>query len=290
MRSLEQFFPARPAPGRTGDAGLFGPGSTAWRVARERIVLAGGPAALLLQVAHPLVGEGVRSHSAFATDPLRRLRGTLDAVLTVTFGDLAQVRSTVQHVALRHRPVRGALPHPSASLPAGTAYRASDPELSLWVFATLVWSALEVTEAFLRPITAEERDAYYHDMRQFARLFGVTDALLPADYAGLDRYVEHHVRTVLDVGPTARLISGQVLAPDPPLLARPLRRIPSLLAAGLLPPALREAYALPWRGREQVAFAVVRRMVRLAIPLLPTGVRYWPHYLVARERTARTAD
>ncbi|THJ65830.1 DUF2236 domain-containing protein [Arthrobacter echini] len=289
MKRLGQFFPPRPGPGEAGDAGLFGPDSAAWRIARERVILAGGPAALLLQVAHPLVGEGVRSHSGFAADPLRRLRGTLDAVLTVTFGDRAQVRAASGNVALRHRPVQGTLPDSSGSVRAGTPYSASDPALSLWVFATLVRTALEATEIFLRPISSDERDAYYRDMRQFARLFGVTEEILPANHAALERYVAEQIRTVLDVGATARLIGGQLLAPDPPLVALPLRRVPALLAAGLLPPALRDAYALPWRRREQVAFAVVRRVVRLAIPMLPARWRYWPHYTVARERVAGTA-
>lgn len=286
MTWFARFFPAAPSPGESGDPGIFGPDSAAWRIARERAILAGGPAALLLQVAHPLVGEGVRAHSGFATDPLQRLRGTLDAVLTVTFGDRAQVRAAVGYVARKHRPVRGTLPDAGASIPAGTRYSANDPDLALWVFSTLVWTALEVTDIFLRPTTPAERDAYYRDMTQMAHLFGVPEALLPADYAGLERYVDEQVRTVLDVGTTAHLISRQILAPDPPIVARPLRPLPSVLAAGVLPPEVRDAYGLPWGRRERAAFAVVRRAARLVVPLLPGRVRYWPHYVVARRRVA----
>ncbi|PPB48240.1 DUF2236 domain-containing protein [Arthrobacter pityocampae] len=286
MRGTARFFPPAPGPGAAGDAGLFGPGSTAWRVARERLIVAGGPAALLLQVAHPLVGEGVRAHSDFATDPLQRLRGTLDAVLMVTFGDRAQVRAAAGHVARKHRPVTGTLPRDAASLPAGTAYSATDPGLALWVLATLVWTALQVTERFLRPTTPAERDAYYRDMRQLAHFFGVTDAVLPEDYRALERYVTEQLQDTLDVGPTARLIARQILAPDPPLLPAPLRPLPSILAAGILPARLRDGYGLPWRRRERVVFAVVRRSTRLVVPLLPGSVRYWPHYRVARDRLA----
>ena len=284
MRGLDRFFPTAPGPGARGDAGIFGPDSTAWRLARERAILVGGPAALLLQVAHPLVGEGVRAHSGFATDPLQRLRGTLDAVLTVTFGDHAQVRAAAGHVARKHRPVEGVLPEPTSSLPAGTPYRADDPDLSLWVFATLVWSAVEVTETFLRPVSAGERDAYYGDMRRMAHLFNVPDELLPSDYEGLERYVRRQVEEVLDVGPAARLIARQILEPDPPIVPRPLEPLASILAAGVLPPRLREAYGLSWRRRERVAFGVVRRAARLLIPLLPARVRYWPHHAVALRR------
>ncbi|WP_181036402.1 oxygenase MpaB family protein [Arthrobacter sp. B1805] len=288
MSSSGRFFPPAPAPGIAGDPGIFGPDSAAWRVARERVILAGGPAALLLQVAHPLVAEGVRAHSGFATDPLQRLRGTLDAVLTVSFGDQAQVRGTAGLVARKHRPVQGTLPAPVGSLPAGTPYRANDPGLSLWVFATLVWSAVEVTEGFLRHVPPEERDAYYRDMTRMAHLFNVPAALLPEDYAGLEGYVTQQIRSTLDVGPAAAVIARQVLDPDPPIVVRPARRLPAVLAAGVLPPALREAYGLRWRRRERVCFAVVRCASQLAVPLLPTRVRYWPHYLVARRRVRAT--
>lgn len=284
MRGLGRFLPPVPAPGIPGDPGIFGPGSAAWRVGRERAILAGGPAALLLQVAHPLVAEGVRAHSGFATDPLQRLRGTLDAVLTVSFGDQAQVRGAVGHVARSHRPVQGTLPAPSASLPAGTPYRADDPHLSLWVFSTLIWCAVEGTDAFLGPVPGDERDAYYRDMIRMARLFGVPEALMPEDYTGLRRYLDRQLDTTLDVGPTARLIARQILHPDPPILPWPVRSLPAVVAAGILPPALRKSYGLPWRRRERISFAAVRIASRLAAPLLPARVRYWPHYLVARRR------
>lgn len=287
MNAFDRFFPAAPAPGAPGDPGIFGPGSAAWRINRERAILAGGPAALLLQVAHPLVGEGVRAHSGFTGDPLQRLRGTLDAVLTVSFGDGAQVRSAVDSVARKHGPVRGSLPEPTRSLPAGTSYRANDPALSLWVFSTLVWSALEVTHALLRPVPPEERDAYYQDMTQMARLFNVTEDLLPEDYASLERYVDEQLGATLDVGSTARLIARQILDPEPPIVPRPLRPLASVLAAGVLPSALREAYALPWRRRDRAAFAVLRRASRVAAPWLPARVRYWPHYGVAADRASR---
>ncbi|HEY8368143.1 MAG TPA: oxygenase MpaB family protein, partial [Thermodesulfobacteriota bacterium] len=58
-------------------------------VNREVVLLAGWGRALLLQVAHPLVAEGVATHGGFLRDRRgrwARLRRTLDAMLTLTFG------------------------------------------------------------------------------------------------------------------------------------------------------------------------------------------------------------
>ena len=61
----------------TADPGLYGPGSESWRLGREAMLLLGaGPRALLLQLAHPLVAEGVDQHSDFRADPWARLAGT----------------------------------------------------------------------------------------------------------------------------------------------------------------------------------------------------------------------
>jgi uncharacterized protein (DUF2236 family) len=284
VRPLSAFLPPAPPPGRAGDPGLLGPGSTAWRLGREQALLAAGPAALLLQVAHPLVAAGVAAHSDFAADPLRRLQGTLDAFLTVTFGDTTQVRDAARHVARRHRVVQGTLAEATGPIPAGTPYRAADADLALWVFATLVWTSVAVTDGFVRRVPAPERDAYYRDMTQVAHRFGVPAAVLPDDYARLERYVDEQVRHVLTVGPTARLLAEQILAPEPPVVPPPVRALPALLAAGVLPGPLREAYGLAWRRPQRVAFGVVQATTRRGLPLLPARVRYWPHFLAARER------
>lgn len=287
---LSRFFPPPLPPGVPGDPGVFGPGSAAWRVTRQRVVLAGGPAALLLQVAHPLVAAGVAEHSDFVADPLRRLHGTLDAVLTITFGDTAQVRAAASEVARRHRVVQGTLPAATGPLPSGTPYRAADPDLTLWVLATLVWTSVTVTAGFVRPLPPAARDAYYRDMVRLGRYFGVPAAGLPEDYAALERYVRRQVRDVLAVGPAAALIARQVLRPQPPIVAAPVRPLPTVLAAGLLPPEVREAYSLPWRRRERLAFEAIRRLTRATVPVLPARARDWPHHAVAEQRVRAVTE
>ena len=57
--------------------GFYGPDSMMWRINREAVLLGAGPTALLLQIAHPLVAEGVAHHSTFEADPFKRLHGTI---------------------------------------------------------------------------------------------------------------------------------------------------------------------------------------------------------------------
>lgn len=52
---------------------MFGPGSLAWLINAESVLLLGGGRALLMQAAHPLVAAGVADHSDFTADPFDRL-------------------------------------------------------------------------------------------------------------------------------------------------------------------------------------------------------------------------
>ncbi len=271
-RSVKEYWsslwPAPLDPGVPGDPGLFGPGSEVWRISRERVLLAAGPAALLLQLAHPLVAAGVAQHSDFTGDPLRRLRGTLDATLTVVFGDRQQAHAAAARVGAQHRLVTGHLPEAVGRFPAGTPYRAGDPDLARWVHATLVWTALAVTDRFVGPVSRARRTAYLVEMGRFGRLFGVPDRLLWSDCDAIEDYGRSVVADVLEVGPHARTAAAQVLT----------------LAAGLLPPRVRAGYRLPWGARERAADAALGCAGPVALRGLAPQLRFWPHHLVAQQR------
>ena len=130
-----------------GDPGLFGPGSMAWRIDGEVLVLAGGTCALLMQLAHPAVAAGVDQHSDFRADPFARLRRTLTSSYAVAFGTASDAEAAIRRVNAIHAAVRGHVPE------TGAAYHATDPALLLWVHATLVDTALRVYDRYVAPLT-----------------------------------------------------------------------------------------------------------------------------------------
>jgi len=261
---------------------VVGPDGPVWRIVREKAILAGGPAALLLQVAHPLVAAGVAAHSDFESDPLGRLRRTLDSLLTVVFGDRAQAETAVAVVAAVHRPVRGTVPSGDGSAPR--PYRADDPELALWVWATLVLAALGTFEAFVARISDDDRADFYEGYKVVGRMFGVTDEVIPPTYADFQAYVRRVEVEVLAVGDDARAIARGIFeatVAGPTWWSRPTMQ---LAAAALLPPSVRRDYDLPWGRGRRATFSVIRRLVRPGLWLLPARARYWQHFRVARSR------
>ena len=269
-----------PGPGRAGDVGLFPPGTVARRVNGETALLLAGPRALLMQLAHPAVAAGVADHSDFRNDALGRLANTLDLTLTVSFGDERQREAALGRVAATHRHVTGAR--------EGHPYRALEPEVLLWVHATLVDSALVAHERFVGRLGPRVQARYQDEMSRQAVAFGVPEELLPGSFAAFRRYVDDVVASV-DVTEEARELSRGVLAPSIAAPLRPLLPVARLLTTGLLPPRLRAAYGLAWDVPRRRAFAVIAAAIRGTLPYLLRTWRRWPHARDADRRLAGPA-
>jgi uncharacterized protein (DUF2236 family) len=256
----------------------FSPASTLWKVNREQVLLLGGARALLLQVAHPLVAEAVYDHSYVFQRPIKRLLRTLDLTLKMVFGTRQEVLEAARTVNQTHHPVTGALSEAVGIYPKGTPYDAHDPELKLWVYATLVEGAVSTYERLIGPLTDAEKQAFFADSCVFAALLGVKQGILPASYDDLCMYMEEMIASGrVIVSRKAREIAPYIMAETYPIL-KPLTLPPSRITVGLLPPALRAQYGYTFSRWEQKALDTFCTWMRRTVPFLPAQVRYvWPY-------------
>jgi uncharacterized protein (DUF2236 family) len=271
------------SPGRLDDPGLFGPDSATWVVCRERVGLAGAQATLLLQLAHPLIAAGVAEHSTFPEDSMGRLRGTLQATLTVLFGDTQQAHAVARRVDAVHRRVHGTLPLGVAPYPAGTPYDARDPELGRWVHATLVAMLIRAREVLVGRLDPGAKARCYTELKALGTLFGVPEASQPTDVSGFEAYLDT-MASRLTVSAEARDMAALILDPPRPLLLAPAGSVARLLTAELLPEPLRRAYRLPDGALHRAARRILVVTVRTAVRTTPPRLRFWPHYHTARAR------
>jgi len=262
--------------------GLYGPGTVTWRVNREAVLLAGGGRALLLQVAHPLVAAGVEQHSNYDTDPWGRLVRTLDLTTKIVFGDAATAEQASQRLQKRHTTVKG-------TAEDGTPYDARDPDLLLWVWATLVESSLLVYQRYVRPLSVADIERYYEEQTRFAVACGVPEGHWPEDFRAFMDYYDRVVREELVVGEAARRVARSVLRPELPAPLRPLVEVLNLLTVGLLPPVLRERYGLDWGPRRERLLSASTTSIRRVLPLLPSLLREFPPARSARRRVEAAA-
>lgn len=227
------------------------------RYARDSTLVLGGGAAILLQIADPVVGAGVASHSAFAEDPMRRLRHTLGYVYAISVGGPEQIRRVAGFVDQAHAGVPGA----------------TDPDRQLWVAATLYRIGVEVHELLHGPLDDLLADEVYAASAALGTALQMPPGRWPATRELFDSYWADAV-AALEVTDDARAVARDLLHPRsvPPWIraTMPLGRT---ITAGLLPASVREAYGLPHDPR---AFRRALRFARVAARLTPRGLRELP--------------
>ena len=254
--------------------------SIAHRVNREAVVVLGWGRAILMQLAHPLVAAGVGAHSDFdagAVAYVKRMRSTISAMLSLTFGTEAEIEQAADRINAIHRRVRGKLPRPVGPYAAGASYDARDPALLAWVHATLVDSQLRTYSLFVGPLRPDEEDGYCAEAAEVGPRLGVPAGRLPITREGLDLYLRAMQRgDRLAVGDEARRLATALLAlPGGPWSA-PARRLGRLVTVGLLPAALREAYGFTWLERDHRRLRQAATVVRGARRMAPPVLREWP--------------
>jgi uncharacterized protein (DUF2236 family) len=290
MRRRSSLRPATSSPDALGDLaigkieGFFGPASMTWRVNREAAIYLGGLRALLMQIAHPKVAQGVADHSDYRRDPLARLRRTFDTVHALVFGTRDEALRAARRLQNVHSKVRGELEPPVAG--HSKSYFANDPELLLWVHATLVDSSIFSYRTLVGPLEGADLDRYYSESRTFARLVGLGPKQVPASIEGFRRYFDRMIAgDELTVTPTALEVADSLLK-GPPLLYlfRPSNYV---LAAGMLPAPLRERFGLSWALPVRAAYGLGVSLVRGIVPRLPSQLRFVPSSRRAERRCLR---
>jgi len=249
------------------------------RVHREWAVAFSGPRALLMQATHPVAFEGFFAHTGAMDAPYERLARTAKVMDTIAFGSREDADRATRRVRAMHRRVRGQLTEPAGRFPAGTPFAADDPELLLWVLATLVDSALVVYDRYVGSLSRVERDAYWQDYRVIGSLFGLQDDEMPVDIDAFDDYMRDMLEgDDLFVTPAARQLAIQiVMRPPVPLIRRPVLELVNFITVGLLPSRLRRQYGLRWNPVRSLALrGGAEYAKRVIVPLAPEGLRYTP--------------
>ncbi|RNL83313.1 oxygenase MpaB family protein [Halostreptopolyspora alba] len=244
------------------DGGQFRDDSQIRRINREAVLLGGAGYAILLQVAHPAVGRGVYEHSDFTARPINRLRGTLTFIYGLVFGTVEEAEHVARIVRAMHKRV------------SGPGYNALDPDLQVWVAATLYSGAVRMYELALGELAPEAKDEAYAQSAVFATALGCPEDRWPATRAEFETYWAGMIDSI-EVDDTARAIAEGLFAPTNPFV-RPLARIQRFLSAGLLPPRIRDGLGLEWGPRQQRRFDRLFAVIRAVYRWLPMTVRTLP--------------
>lgn len=249
------------------------------RVHREQIVALAGGRSLLLMAAHPVAFEGFFMSTGSLDEPYERLRRAGLVLDMIAWGPRSRADTMLKRVRAMHRTASGTLPQAAGPFPAGTPYRADDPELLLWILASLIDSSMLVYHRTVKPLSDAEREHYWQDYKVIGKCFGIPRKAMPRTVDDFDAYMADTLASdELHVTPTARDLGIRiVLHPPVPLALRPLVELANQVTVGWLPPRVREMYGLRWDPARAIALrGGAEYAKRVLVPLLPDRLRLVP--------------
>jgi uncharacterized protein (DUF2236 family) len=257
----------RPVPGPGPDAGFFGPSSEIWRVLRERSVLIGGMRALMMHAAHPLVAVATQTR-LYESDSWARHERTLRLTFTLVFGSRQEAVAAARHINLAHRSVRG-VEHGT-----GLVYDARDPELLLWVHATLISSFLLFERLTVGRLDDVRRQRFHEDGVRMAGLLGLPADRIPPRLRDLETWIDTTIGSdMLRLTPGGQRVLA-VMQGKADGVDGYRSRMAGFLALHTLPRALRDLYGIDHDHSDERKLRLLGEAMRASRVALPSRTRF----------------
>lgn len=267
-------------PNPDGDCFVFEKTSAIWRVNCHACGLIYGPAAAILQVAHPRIAQGVADHSDFRNDALGRLQRTLSSVNRIAFGTLAEARAMQTKLAHIHGTVRGST---SDGMPGPKNYSAFEPDLLLWVLATLIDASVQGYQAIWGPLPLDQRNLFYADMRKFGTYFGLSADFGPTNWEEFETYFQSELmREDMAAHPLCTEVAQGVVYPQVPEAARLLGLASNFIPIETLPTHIRTRLDLRSTSWTKFRWKFFQKLAPIAFRILPKRLTYYPEAYARR--------
>lgn len=245
-------------------------GMKAWAdVSGEAVSLAGGGCAILLQVANPSVGYGVTQHSSFADDPMKRLRGTLTYVYALSGGSSEEIAAVAKIVNDAHGRVSG-------TTPDGRGFTAFDPELQLWVAATMYYSASRVNEIMFGKLDEETAEAIYQEYGLLGSVLQMPAELWPKNRSAFWEYFDNAVEKLALDDTTRGLAEQMFTSKRLPMYLRIFMPLGRFVTLGLLPERVRSMYGYDWSDKSEKRYLKMWNVLRIVYKFIPKKLRGYP--------------
>lgn len=129
-------------------------------IIREGVCLLGGVVAILMQAAHPKVALAISNHSTFQSNVWHRIDSSITYVYIVLLGEESEREELAKSVKFTHMRVK-------SEVNKKTGYAASNPDLLLWVNATVYCGMIYAHERAFGEMREEVADQVF---QQFGRL------------------------------------------------------------------------------------------------------------------------
>jgi uncharacterized protein (DUF2236 family) len=249
---------------------LAEPGPTIKTILAENISMAGGPAAVLLQIANDKIGLAVSEHSSFTKRPVQRARRTLFYLYVMAFGTPEERRHITDATHAAHARVKD----------PGGAYEADDPDLQLWVAATIYWSLIVSYEEVYGALDDDTADQAYREFSIYATGLRVPPEMWPKDRVAFQEYWKTKIAG-LEITEAAKAVGHDVLYPGSNLpwaawfYTRLTGHFSRITTTELLPESIRNEFGIHSTLYTRFMYWLMSLQSRTVYPLLPETIRHF---------------
>ncbi|MFD0360620.1 oxygenase MpaB family protein [Nocardia sp. GCM10030253] len=234
----------------------------------------GGTANVIMQLSLRPVGRGVLESTVdsgkITLHPIKRLRTTLSYLAVALMGtdeERARYRDAINQ---SHRPVRSTATSP-------VEYNAFDPELQLWVAASLYWGIDDLYVRMRGPMDPDTAEAFYQYSARLGTTLQMRPDTWPANRAEFRKYWDENLAERA-IEPALRDYFNDLI--DLKMMPRPVQLtfagLQRFFVAGLLPQHLRNEMHMTWSDRDQRRFDRLLRRISAVQTRLPKQVRLFP--------------
>lgn len=246
------------------DDGLFGPDSITWKVGASPSASIGTATAVLAQMLHPRVVRLLGQASSFEKNPEIRAKRTAQYGNTITYGDTAAAEQAGAMLRRIHSAMK------AIDVETGEEYDANEPDLLMWVHATIPWAMLRAFDRWGPKLTDAEKDQYVREQRVAARLVGLDPETAPGNVAELEAYIEGMIPRLAYTTEAGRIRAIMVPRKFPRSAADLVTKMVTYGAVDLLPDEMRHLYGYWWGPLQRGLIAMVSNsIVQAAIKKAP---------------------
>ena len=245
----------------------------------EQALLLGAGSTVLYQLADKGTGLGVAEHSTTLMRPVDRLRTTLLYVYMMIYGTEAERKRITRMVNKAHAHVR-----------SEGRYSAYDPELQLWVAATLAHNGIFIWEKIHGRLDDVSREQIYRDSQILGNALQVKPAQWPPTLQAFEEYWQRKLDSFGAVGtePSVQVYVQKLISPeDRPRGLRFLGRLQDLMSRGNLDPRVRELLGLTWTPTDQRRYDLFWRVFPRLYRMTPRFLRQAAANAIVRDTRRR---
>lgn len=254
-----------------------------WDVYSDLLSSPFSTAILLMQAAHPDVGEAVGQYSVYREDPWGRLFRTGFSMMRFLYpGNPTQRTTEAKNLRHLHSFING-------TRADGTHFRALSAQTFRIVPDTFLDGAIRIRQVLNKPLDKTEQSQLYAEYLRLCELFGIPKTQLEPDLTAFQTYFDDLLLNTMTYNETVAFLLEEMLEHGPKVKYIPLPRVwrqalyrrciypmLRLFTLGFLDPRFKEKHQLQWSDQDEQKYQRALRWLWKIQRITPRWLRYHP--------------